>query len=115
MTNSALRLEEVRESLAKIQRYTAVGRDAFLASEMIQDAVIRNFQVIGEALKKVDAEVLGAEPSVNWAGFKGFRDVLIHQYMVIDVDVVWATIERDVPSLMDAVQRLLTRSPTYGG
>jgi uncharacterized protein with HEPN domain len=107
MSDSAIYLEDVRESLARIQSYTAGGRDDFFAQAVIQDAVIRNFEIIGEALKRVDAAVLENEPDVDWAGFKGFRDVLIHAYMHVDLDIVWATIERDLPGLRAAVERLL--------
>lgn len=108
MTRSSDALEDVRGSLVKIEAYTARGREVFFADTMVQDAVIRNFEIVGEALKKVNQAVLNAEPTIDWDGFKGFRDVLIHGYMHIDLDIVWATVEQDVPSLKAAVERLLT-------
>ncbi len=74
---------------------------------MAQDAVIRNFEVIGEASKRLSEEAKAHCPDVPWRDIAGFRDVLIHNYMGINVRRVWNVIEQDLPTLRRAVESLL--------
>ncbi len=79
-------LEDIIEAIVKIEDYTKnVNQDAFSRSSLIQDAVIRNFEVIGEAVKNVPKRVKQNYPQVEWSEAAGFRDVLIHNYFGIDV------------------------------
>jgi len=75
-----LYLVHIVEALRKILRYTRGGREAFLGHEMIQDAVYRNFLVIGEAAKRVSEPTRAMDPSIPWRGMAGLRDVMVHQY-----------------------------------
>lgn len=78
-----------------------------MQSEMLQDAVIRSFEVIGEAVKRLDNSVIEQQPQVPWREFAGFRDVLIHQYERIVLDSVWVFAHEDLPILKAAVLALL--------
>jgi len=100
-------LEHIRDAIRKIGTYTADGRDAFLRSEMAQDAVLRNFEIIGEATKRLSAETKARRPDIPWGGIAGLRDVLIHNYMGVKLDRVWRVIEQDMPPLKRAVEDLL--------
>ena len=73
-------LNDILELIERIERYTAQGRQAFLDTDWQQDAVIRCFEVIGEAIKRLDNSLLEQQTQVSWRGFAGFRDMLIHQY-----------------------------------
>lgn len=84
-----LYLVHIVEALRKILRYTRCGRDAFLADERVQDAVYRNFLVIGEAAKRVSAAPRACDPSIPWRGMAGLRDVMVHQYEGVRADLVW--------------------------
>lgn len=87
-----------------IERYAAGGRDAFFGSTLVQDAVIRNFEVIGEAAKRLSDEFTRAHTEVPWRRLAGFRDVLMHQYMGVDVGEVWNAIERDLAGLKGVIE-----------
>jgi len=93
-------LEDILESIEKIERYTTdLSFEEFFQNEMVVDAVIRNFEIIGEAVKKIPSEVRNKYPSVEWKNIAGFRDVLAHDYFGIDIHIVWQTIVEDIPLL----------------
>jgi uncharacterized protein with HEPN domain len=79
--DSRVYLAQIIERIDRIREYTTDGKKAFFNDERTQDAVIRNFEVIGEAAKRVPDEYRKNHPSVPWRELSGFRDVLIHQYM----------------------------------
>ncbi len=73
-------LMHILECVIKIERYTVEGRDVFFQSELIQDAVLRNLEVIGEAAKRINQEFRQAHPAIPWRGMATMRDILIHHY-----------------------------------
>jgi uncharacterized protein with HEPN domain len=103
---------DILDRIRRIEDYTRDGRDAFLASELLQDGVIRSFEVIGEAVKRIDAAVLAHQPNVPWSDFAGFRDVLIHQYEKIRSDLVWEFSQDDLPTLKAGVEAILSHLDT---
>jgi len=107
MKEDRLYLEHIREAIDKIRTYTASGRDAFLRSGLVQDAVMRNFEIIGEATKRLSETAKRRCPEVPWRRVAGFRDVLIHDYMGVDATEVWNVVETHLPALRDTVERLL--------
>jgi uncharacterized protein with HEPN domain len=104
-----LYLSHIRECIARIRRATEGGRDGFLSSEVIQDAVIRNCEVIGEAAKRISNETCLLEPGIPWRQITAFRNVLIHQYMGIDIEAVWKVVADDLSALDAAAERLLSK------
>lgn len=78
-----------------------------MESEELQDAVIRNVEVIGEAAKRVSAEMRGDLPSLDWKAICGMRDVLIHDYIGVDIDEVWNVACLRIPELQNALARFL--------
>ena len=107
MKNERLYLEHIREAIDRIEQYTAQGRDNFMTSIIVQDAVIRNFEIIGEAAKQISQQTRQKAPDVPWRQVAGFRDVLIHGYMGIELQGVWNVITDHLPNLKQAVNNLL--------
>lgn len=106
MKNDRLYLKHINEAIEKICSYTEQGRDAFVNNSMAQDAVIRNFEIIGEATKRLSNSIKSLEPDIPWRSVAGFRDVLIHDYMGVDVEEVWNVVTNHIPALREAVKRL---------
>jgi uncharacterized protein with HEPN domain len=100
-------LAHILECVRKIERFTAPGKRRFLNDDLIQDAVLRNFEVIGEAAKRIDETYRLAHPQIPWRAMAGLRDVLIHQYEGVDVAKVWEIIRKDLPPLKRALERSL--------
>ena len=102
-------LRHILDCIARIEDYVREGREAFLRDTKTQDAVIRNPEVIGQAVKDLGTEALGARnASVPWAAVAGLRNVLAHQYLGVDIGLVWRIVEKDLPLLKGAVEALLS-------
>lgn len=95
-----LLLSDIRESVRRILAATqGMHLSDFESNVIVQDAVVRNFEVIGEATKNLSGAFMSAHPSIDWKGMAGFRDVLIHSYFGIDLGVVWQIVQNDLPIL----------------
>jgi len=106
-------LADILQALERVEEIGQRGREAFLADWLLQDAAIRNFEIVGEA-ERVSPELQAAHPEIPWADLAGFRDVLIHQYFRVDLEIVWALIEKRVAALRGNVARLLAALGTPG-
>ena len=93
MKDDRLYLIHIIECIEKIERYTKAGKQEFMSSSLIQDGVIRNLEIIGEATKKVSSTLRDDYSEVPWKMIAGLRDVLIHDYMGVDLKRVWNVID----------------------
>jgi uncharacterized protein with HEPN domain len=100
-------LAHILECILKIERFTSGGEVQFFSEAMLQDAVIRNFEVIGEAAKRIDEAYRTAHPKIPWRALGGLRDVLIHQYEGVDLERVWTIVAKELPLLKEAIVVLL--------
>lgn len=98
-------LAHIEDSITAIQTYIAGGRDAFLRERLIQDAVIRNFEIIGEAVGRLSTSTRELSDA-PWKKVVAFRNRLIHGYWSVDAMLVWDVIENDLPPLKAEVSRL---------
>jgi uncharacterized protein with HEPN domain len=102
-----LYLRHVLDAIGKIERYVAVGYDEFMGESHWQDAVIRQLEIIGEAVKRLSTETTESRPDIPWRRIAGMRDFLIHNYMGVDVETVWQVTQHDLPQLRQACEELL--------
>lgn len=102
-----LYLGHVLEAIAAIESFTTEGRAYFMSDLKTQSAVVRQIEIIGEAVKNLDAALLAGEPAVPWRQIAGTRDRLIHAYFKVDLDSVWAMVEQDLPALKANTRRML--------
>ena len=108
MKDDGLYLVNMKESIDKILSYAQGGWDQFMSSPMEQDAVIRNFEILGEASKRVSKELKEKTPNIPWKKIGGLRDVLIHDYDVIDLEEVWKIVQQNIPGLKKSVEILIS-------
>ena len=105
--DDSIYVEHILVSLGKIESYTQNhNEDSFLKSDITQDAVIRQLEIIGEATKKISAEFKQKNSTIPWSDMAGMRDKLIHDYIDVDLWIVWTTVEKDVPELIQLIQKL---------
>ncbi len=101
-------LDDILESVGKIKDYTAgYTRQRFAEDSKTVDAVIRNLMVIGEAAKHVPQEVRARHPEAHWREMIGLRNIVIHEYFGINLDVIWNVIKTDLPALEIHVREIL--------
>jgi len=104
-------LLDMLASIGRIEQFSAKGEEIFRHSRENQDAIIRNFEVLGEAVERLPAKVREDAGDIPWTSIAGFRDVLVHQYDKVDLDVVWQIIRVQLPALKQQLQALLEKLP----
>lgn len=107
--NERLYLNDIQSAINRILDYTSGGRDAFFASALIQDAVVRNIEILGEAVKGVSQATRKAHPEIPWLKIAGTRDRVIHGYFRVDLDIVWEIVDRELPHLKQKIAAIVDR------
>jgi uncharacterized protein with HEPN domain len=100
-------LAHILECADRIERYLGRDREAFLRDTMVQDAVIWNFEVIGEVAKRIPEQCRVVHAAIPWRLMAGFRDVLIHDYEGVDLERVWRIAKEDLPAVKTAIAQSL--------
>lgn len=104
-----LLLAHMRECLSRIDDYTGRERVRFEGSRLVQDAVMRNLQTLAESSQRLSGSIKSSEPDVPWRDLSGFRNVIVHGYLGIDLGAIWLVIEQDLRPLAAAVDRMTLR------
>lgn len=98
-------LNHVLDAIDHIEKYTAdITKQEFLEDEKTQDAVIRRIEITGEAIKNITEDSKEENKESLWEGAAGMRDILIHQYFSVDMEVVWNTVQKTIPELKENIE-----------
>ena len=109
-------LGHIRDAIAKIHRYSIDKSETeFMASELVQDGVIRNLEIIGEAVSKLSPELKARQADVPWLEVSGMRNRLIHGYMSVNLNIVWDTVVKVLPEFLETVNEILNSLATDNG
>ncbi len=100
-------LLHIRECIARIQSFTEQGKRACSEDIRTQDAVIRNLQVLAESTQRISESTKASHPEVPWHGIAGFRNVVVHGYLGIDLKQIWLIVEQNLAELRDQVETIL--------
>lgn len=108
MKDDRVYLLHIRDAVEQIREYTAGGKDVFFGDRKTQDAVVRNLEIIGEAVKQLSPAFRSRHADVPWKRVAGMRDRLIHDYFGVDWHLVWEVVEKDLHALIGKVRSVLS-------
>jgi uncharacterized protein with HEPN domain len=99
-------VEHMLECIDRIERYVGNDRGRFMESEIVQDAVVRNLQTLAESSQRLSDAATRSQPGIDWRAIAGFRNVLVHDYLGLDLDTIWLVIEQDLPQLKNSLEAM---------
>lgn len=106
--DDSIYLRHMLDAIARIEEYTqGLEYEGFMDNHLIQDGVIRQIEIIGEATKHLSKGIREKHPEIPWKDMTGMRDKLIHDYLSVDLDAVWDTVEKDIPALKKRLRDLI--------
>ena len=107
MRDDRVYLTHISECIRKVEQNTVEGKAKFFASETLQDAVLRNLQVMCESAQMLSADFKAAHPSMDWRRIADFRNRLVHDYLGVDLEIVWNVVTEDLPALKRVITEAL--------
>lgn len=111
--HTILLLDDMLQSAQKIKRYTKdLDYDSFVMDDKTIDAVVRNFEIIGEAANRIDPDFTDSNPEIEWKRIRGFRNRIVHDYFGIDYEIVWNIIESYLDELIDWLVTIIDNNKT---
>ena len=106
--DSLVYIQDILDSIEKVEKYAfGLTFEEFKKNNMVIDAIIRNFEIIGEAVKHIPNTIKGRYPDIEWKEAAGFRDVLVHEYFGVEVEALWDTIKKNIPFFKKKIAKIL--------
>lgn len=106
MKDEIVYVEHILDCIGRIETYTGGNKSGFLGSTLVQDAEVRNLEVMAESTQRLSEGVKNDHPDVDWRGLAGFRNVLAHGYLGLDIQRIWDLIETRLPALKSGMERI---------
>jgi len=107
MKSDRVYLHHILDMIKRVESATCDGKSSFLASQLHQDAILRNLHTMTETTQRLSDDLKSEHPEVDWAKLAAFRNVLVHDYLGIDLELVWTVVTRDVPAFKAEVTKIL--------
>jgi uncharacterized protein with HEPN domain len=107
LKSDAVYLKHILEMVRRVAENTSGGREVFLTSHLHQDAVLRNRHTMTETTQRLSTDLKSRYPAIEWTRLAAFRNVLVHDYLGLDLDLVWSVVQNDVPEFGAAVRMIL--------
>jgi len=107
MKDDSIYIEHIIDCIDRINDYTENDQFVFMNSQMVQDAAIRNLQTLAESTQKLSEDLKAQHPEINWKAISGFRNILVHNYLGLDLPQIWIVIENRLPPLRESLEKLL--------
>ncbi len=108
MKDDCVYLEHILDCIRRIEDYTKGDKNRFMESTLVQDAVTRNLQTMAESTRRLSDALKSSNPSVDWTAISGFRNILVHDYLGLDLERLWGVVERRLPLLRADIERMLS-------
>ncbi len=109
MKKNTLYLVHIQECIVRIEQYIVGGKNDFLASIKTQDAVLRNLHTLAESTQRLSSALQEEYPMVDWSAIAGFRNVIVHDYLGVDLEQIWRIVEQDLPLLKLNIGQMLAK------
>lgn len=107
MRNDRERMRDIQEAIEKIEKYSMRGKKTFFEDELIHTWIIHHLQIIGEACRATSEEFKARHPQVVWLKIADFRNLIIHEYFRVDLNIVWVILENELPKLKQQINDIL--------
>lgn len=104
MKDDRVYLNHILQCIERILKHRRVGHKRFLESDTVQDAVLRNLQTMAESTQRLSPALKATQPQIPWDDIAGFRNILVHNYLGVDLEIIWGIINNEIVELQAAVQ-----------
>jgi uncharacterized protein with HEPN domain len=102
------RLGHIYDPICRVETYISeIDKSTFLSNGMMQDAIVRQIEIIGEATRHISEELQEKHPELHWFEMRGIRNKIVHDYLEINTDIIWDTVQNDLPALKPMIRKLL--------
>ena len=98
---------DIEEAIIRIQKYAIKGKEVFMQDELIQTWILYNLQIIGEAIRSLSQNFKNSHENIQWNDIADFRNLLVHEYFRVDLEIVWQIVGQEIPKFKCQIQLLL--------